>query len=160
MNHRVFGRKLSRTHNERRRLFQGLSRDLFIHGHIQTTLAKAKAVQPIVERLITKSKRGATSDMIQIRKLLADKTSVNALMEQAKTRFTTRTSGYTRIYKLGMRTSDGAKEAYLTFVDPLVVAETVPSSAPVKSKSSPKDVKSVKAVPGPVKRTRAAKQSK
>jgi len=59
MRHSVFGRKFSRTKNERKQLLQGLVRDLLIHGEIKTSLPKAKASQPMIEKLITKAKDGS-----------------------------------------------------------------------------------------------------
>lgn len=117
MRHGYFGRKLSRTVDERRRLFMVLVRSLVQHGRIQTSLAKAKAVQPIIERLITKVKRGKTLDISQVRKVLPDKESVARLLAQTKTRFAKRTSGYTRVIRLGLRLGDAGETVLLEFVD-------------------------------------------
>jgi len=106
--------KLSRTKNERRRLFQGLARDLIIHGSIRTTLGKAKAVQPVVEKLVTLAKKGSVRE---VEKMLASKTIEKKLNDDAKTRFAKRTSGFTRIIKLGKRLGDATEEALLQFVD-------------------------------------------
>ena len=62
MRHSVFGRQLSRDKNERRRLLQGLARDLIHHGLVRTTLAKAKAVQPLIEKLVTSAKKSFGAD--------------------------------------------------------------------------------------------------
>lgn len=128
MRHSYFGKKLSRTKNERRRLLQGLARDLIARGSIKTTRAKAKAVQPLVEKLVTSAKKGTTSALVQIKKVLADWPMTKLLLSDATSRFTKRTSGYTRIVKLGMRAGDGAEEVLLQFVDermsePVVVKE-------------------------------------
>jgi large subunit ribosomal protein L17 len=117
MRHAYFGRKLSRTKNERRRLFQNLERSLLIHGSVTTTLAKAKAFQPIIEKLITKAKSGTNAALIQIRKELVDRESVQLLLADAKTRFNGRNSGYTSIVKLGKRQSDASEMALIRFVD-------------------------------------------
>jgi len=140
MRHSVFGRKLSRTKNERRRLFQGLVRDVLLHGKIRTTIAKAKAAQPIVEKLITQAKDGSRASLGQIEKLLADKRTEAILIADAKTRFANRTSGFTRIIRIGKRLGDATEEAFLQFVDEKVVAEVV---AP-KAKKTEQKVEAVK----------------
>lgn len=121
MRHSVFGRKFSRTKNERRRLFQGLARDFIRRGSIRTTLAKAKAVQPLVEKLVSHAKKANSSNVHgrQIRKVLADKATEKFLLADALTRFAARTSGFTRIVKLGPRMGDAAEEVMLQFVDDL-----------------------------------------
>jgi large subunit ribosomal protein L17 len=146
MRHAYFGKKLSRTKNERRRLFQIMSRDMFIHGKIKTTLAKAKAVQPLIEKLITNAKKGTRAGVNEVRKVLADKKSVSLLLNDVTTRFSSRKSGYTRIIKLGNERSDASEMALLSFVDDRVVAETVTEKKPVNPKEIKKEkVKEVKA---------------
>jgi large subunit ribosomal protein L17 len=114
--------KLSRTKNERRRLFQGLARDLIKHGRIRTTLGKAKAVQPLVEKLVTLAKKGSVRG---VEKVLADKDIEKLLNIDAKTRFANRSSGFTRIIKLGKRLGDATEEVFLQFVDMRDIAEKV-----------------------------------
>jgi len=125
MRHGYFGRKLSRTKNERRRLFQGLVRDLIKHGTIRTSSAKAKAVKPLVDTLVTKARRGTRQDVSGIWAVLDDKKLTGQLVEEGKTRFAGRSSGFTRIIKLGARVGDAGEEVLLQFVDECVVAETV-----------------------------------
>jgi len=131
MRHSYYGRKLSRTKNERRRLFQGLARDMILYGKITTTVAKAKAVQPLIEKLITNAKKGTNAGINEVRKVLADKKSVDAYLKDAKTRFAGRTSGYTRIIKLGVLRSDASHMATLSFIDERVETEVI---APNKEK--------------------------
>lgn len=126
MRHSVFGRKLSRSKNERRRLLQGLARDVIIHGSIRTSLAKAKAVQPMVEKLVTMAKNGSVQEM---EKILAHKDIEKMLIDDAKTRFAKRASGFTRIIKLGKRLGDATEEVFLQFVDVRVIAEVVKPKA-------------------------------
>lgn len=144
MRHRYFGKKLSRTKNERRRLLQGLVRDLVTHGAMRTTLAKAKAVQPLVERLVTKAKDGSRANLTVVGSVLSDKVTEKKLLEDAKTRFRTRTSGFTRIVKLGQRRGDSAQAAILSFVDTAAVAETI---GPVGKEKLQKTDKSAKSKP-------------
>ena len=134
MRHSVFGKKLSRDTDERKRLYIVLVRNLFTRDAIITTMAKAKAVQPIVEKLITKAKKGARIGKSEIFALLDDKVVAAKLMEEAKTRFSTRSSGYTRIIKLGKRASDASEMVQFSFVD-VRVAVPVVKTIPAKTKA-------------------------
>lgn len=137
MRHSVFGRKLSRTKNERRRLFAGLIRDLIIHNGITTTIAKAKAVQPLVEKIITKAKKGTEVDRRRVDAVITNRKLTEALFEDAKTRFSGRTSGFTRIIKLGKKRGDAADTALLSFVDQKVEVETIAPKKEIRAKVSP-----------------------
>lgn len=121
MRHSVFGRKLSRSKNERRRLLQGLARDFIRRGSVCTTLAKAKAVQPLVEKLITRAKQGGAGAIIAIKRAISEKETEKLLLSDAGTRFAARGSGFTRIVKLGPRMGDAAEEVMLQFVDEKVL---------------------------------------
>lgn len=107
-----------------------LTRSLVQLGRIETTLAKAKAVQPMVEKLITKAKSGGSAALSEIRKTLSDERSYGKLLEMARTRFMARKSGYTRIVKLGVRKGDAGMRALLEFVD---AAPAVEEKKPEKS---------------------------
>ena len=165
MKHGYYGRKLGRNKDERRRLFMILTRSLIESGRIKTTLAKAKAIQPMVEKLITKAKSGSSGALNAVSGVLSDAGSYKKLLEFAKNRFTTRTSGYTRIIKLGTRLGDASNMVYLEFVDAAPVkpqvkkektakagkagsvvqeAEVVTDEAPVKASKSIKAAKSSK----------------
>lgn len=142
MRHSVYGRKLSRTKNERRRLFAGLVRDLLTHNRITTTVAKAKAVQPMVEKLVTKAKEGSDANFRRVMAILTDRTLVKQLFDDAKTRFAGRTSGFTRIVKAGRRLGDATQTAILSFVDERVIAQTIaPSAKLLKKPKAPKSLK-------------------
>jgi large subunit ribosomal protein L17 len=143
MRHSVFGRQFSRNTDQRKRLFTGLVRDLFVRDAIVTTVAKAKAVQPIVEKLITKAKTGTDVNRRYIMGVFQDKSLTVRLMEESKTRFAPRTSGYTRIIKLGKRGSDASDMAHFSFVDARVTTEVI----------TPKKITSAK----PEKKTQAKK---
>lgn len=122
MRHSVFGKKLSRTKNERRRLLQSLSREIIVHGSIRTTVAKAKAVQPLIEKLITSAKKESKE---VLKRTLSDWKVEKLLLSDAKTRFSGRSSGFTRIIKLGTRAGDNTEEVMLSFVDPRPTIEKV-----------------------------------
>ncbi len=154
MRHAYFGRKLHRTTNERQQLFRNLLRALIAHGKVITTLAKAKSVAPAMEKLITKAKSGTEAARRGVfADLGGDKESTKALMDMAKTRFSPRTSGFTRVIKLGARQGDAAEMVELSFVDAPVVVEA--KKEIVKSKEKVKPEKAQK--PKVVKKTTAKK---
>jgi len=134
MRHSVFGRNFSRTSDERKRLFTGLVRSLLISDSIVTTLAKAKAVQPMVEKLVTRAKLGKQSDLRRIMRTIPDREIAKRLMEDAKTRFAGRNGGYTRIIKLGKREGDATEMVQFSCVDTRVVTEVI---APKKKEVGP-----------------------
>ncbi len=138
MRHAVFGKKLSRTKNERRRLFAGLVRDLILRNGITTTIAKAKAVQPLIEKLITKAREGSEVNRRRVDAVITDRKITAQLFDEAKTRFAARTSGFTRIIKLGKRKGDATDIALLSFVDEKVVVETIAPKKPVRKTAKKK----------------------
>jgi len=148
MRHSVFGRKFSRTADERKRLFTGLVRNLLVGDKIITSIAKAKAIQPIVEKLITKAKTGTDVNRRYIMGVLGDKSLTVRLMEETKTRFASRSSGYTRIIKLGKRMGDATDTVLLSFVDErvatTVIAPKTAKAAPAKKEKVEKKVKTKK----------------
>lgn len=117
MRHRKKGRQLSRSPEHRRATLRNLARNLFEHGRIETTTAKAKELRPFAERLITLARRGDLhARRLAIRKL-HDRTAVGRLFEDIGPRFTDRPGGYTRILKLGTRRGDAAEMALIELVD-------------------------------------------
>ena len=110
MRHRKAGRKFKRSPSHRRMLLRNLATALLEHGKIQTTLAKAKEVQPFTEKLITMAKGGW--DLNQFRRCLAVLTSKKVayqLFHEIGPRYKERSGGYTRIYKLAkVRQGDAA----------------------------------------------------
>ena len=150
MRHSVFGRKLSRTKNERRRLFAGLVRDVVLHNAVTTTVAKAKAVQPLLEKLVTKAKEGTENSRRAVEAVVTDRKIVSILFEDAKTRFANRTSGFTRIIKSGIRRGDSTDTAILSFVDEKVVVEVIKAT---KTEVKKTDVKKTVVKSKTVKKT-------
>ena len=114
MRHQRTRHKLSRDAAHRKALMMNLCREVIEHERIQTTEAKAKAVKPEVEQLITLAKRG---DLHARRQALAalgqDKFTVHKLFEEVAPRYAARPGGYTRILKLGQRKGDGAAMALI-----------------------------------------------
>jgi large subunit ribosomal protein L17 len=115
--HKMKRNKLSRDSAERKALLSNLSKQLIEHERIETSQAKAKAVKPDVEKLITLAKRG---DLHARRQALAalhnDKFIVHKLFDEVAPRYTERPGGYTRIVKLGPRRSDSTEMVYLELV--------------------------------------------
>ena len=117
MRHRRAGKKLGRDSAHRRALYSNLAGALIEHGRIKTTEAKAKAVKPFAEQMITLGKRG---DLHARRLALAELRSqdvVHQLFADVAPRFADRPGGYTRIVKLGPRFGDAAEMVYLELVD-------------------------------------------
>jgi large subunit ribosomal protein L17 len=109
MRHKVSGRRFDRAGDERQTLFKGLVKDLVKHERMKTTEAKAKEVRGVVDRMITTAKRGD----LQARRALASEMPhepliVDKLMGELATKYADRTSGYTRIVKIGERVGDAA----------------------------------------------------
>jgi large subunit ribosomal protein L17 len=117
MRHQRNRHKLSRDSAHRKALLANLSKELIEHERIETTLAKAKAVKPDVERLITLARRGDLHARRQALSALGqDKFAVYKLFEEIAPRYTERPGGYTRILKLGPRKSDATEMALLELV--------------------------------------------
>ncbi len=117
MRHRRDRHKLSRDSAHRKALFANLSRELLDHERIKTTEAKAKAVKPEVEKLITLGKRGDLHARRQaMARLGQDKFIVYKLFEEIAPRYADRPGGYTRILKLGPRHSDSTEMVFLELV--------------------------------------------
>jgi large subunit ribosomal protein L17 len=117
MRHRRAGKKLGRDSAHRKALYSNLAGALIEHGRIKTTEAKAKAVKPFAEQMITLGKRG---DLHARRLALAELRSqyvVHHLFSEVAPRFAERPGGYTRIVKLGPRLGDAADMVYLELVD-------------------------------------------
>ena len=118
MRHARAGRKLGRDSAHRKALYANLACALIEHGRIRTTEAKAKAVKPIAERLITLGRRG--DDVAAHRQAVAylrSKDVVHKLFTEVAPRFADRPGGYSRIVKLGPRPGDSAEMVYLELVD-------------------------------------------
>ena len=117
MRHHRSGKKLGRDSAHRKALYANLTGSLIEHGRIKTTEAKAKAVKPFAEQMITLGKRG---DLAARRKALSELRSqdvVAQLFSEVAPRFAERPGGYTRIVKLGQRQGDAAEMVYLELVD-------------------------------------------
>ena len=117
MRHRLSGRLLGRKTSHRKALIRNQVTDLLRHDRIVTTEAKAKAVRPIAERVITLGKRGDGPARRRAGAVLTDKRVLRRLFDDVAPRFQDRPGGYTRIVKLGPRLGDGARMAQLELVE-------------------------------------------
>lgn len=114
MRKKVFGKKLSRDYGSRRALARSLIRALILHGTIKTTKAKAKAIQPEVEKMVTLAKKGGIPQRRQVYAMLGgDRKITDGLFGKVAPAFINRLSGYTRIVNLPQRQGDAAKMARL-----------------------------------------------
>ncbi|MBN1585747.1 50S ribosomal protein L17 [Candidatus Uhrbacteria bacterium] len=116
MRHRKTGKILDRKKAPREALLRGLATSVILYEKVRTTEAKAKAVRPIVERLITVSKGGTVTDRRRLSSRTYGENAVRKLIEEVGPRYKNRQGGYTRITKLGQRQGDGAVMVQLELV--------------------------------------------
>jgi large subunit ribosomal protein L17 len=116
MRHKVDGYKLKRNISARRSLFRGLVTSVIEHERIITTVPKAKAVRPLVDKMITLAKEDTLHARRQAAAMLETPATVKKLFDKLGTRFGQRNGGYTRIVRLGPRKGDGAEQAILELV--------------------------------------------
>lgn len=117
MRHRNAGRKLGRSGGHRRALYRNLITELFRHERIKTTEAKAKAVRPKAEKLITLGKRGTLHARRLAAGRLNDPEMLRKLFDEIAPRYQDRLGGYTRILKLGCRQGDNASMVLIELVE-------------------------------------------
>ncbi len=117
MRHAVAGRKLGRPTGHRRALYRNLVTDLLRYERITTTLAKAKAIQPIAEKLVTVGKQDTVHHRRLAASTLYDRKIVQKLFDVVGPRFADRPGGYTRIIRLGPRLGDAAEMARIELVE-------------------------------------------
>jgi large subunit ribosomal protein L17 len=117
MRHRVAGRKLGRNSAQRKALFRNLVTELLRHEKIRTTEAKAKAIRPHAERLITLAKRGDLHSRRLAARDVQDSEILQKLFDELAERYEGREGGYTRIYKLGPRKGDAAPVVLISLVE-------------------------------------------
>ncbi len=131
MRHQRAGKKLGRDSAHRRALYANLAGALIEHGRIKTTEAKAKAVKPIAEQMITLGRRGDLHARRQALAFLRSPDVVHKLVSDVGPRFADRPGGYSRIVKIGPRPGDAAPMAYLELVD------FVPDTTPIVASRAP-----------------------
>jgi large subunit ribosomal protein L17 len=110
------GPRLGSGPSHQKLMMGGMAAALFTHERIQTTEAKAKALRPVAERLITFAKRGDVHARRQVLKVVTDRDVVHRLFSEIAPRFAERNGGYTRILKVGPRAGDAAPMAIIELV--------------------------------------------
>ncbi len=116
MRHKVAGRKLGRSSSHRRAMYRNLVTDLLGYEKITTTEAKAKEVRSLAEKMITLGKKSGLHSRRQALSFILDKTVTDKIFTELAPRYAERSSGYTRITKLGPRLGDGAAMVQLELV--------------------------------------------
>lgn len=116
MKRQVKGKILSRDYGQRKALIKSVSRALVLSGKIKTTEAKAKAIAPFVEKMITKAKANDVAAKRYLARFF-EASVAKKMTDEIAPKFKERKGGYTRIIKLGARKSDGAKMAIIEFVN-------------------------------------------
>jgi large subunit ribosomal protein L17 len=113
MRHRNAGNKLGRNTSHRRALLRNLVTSVIIEDRVQTTVAKAKAVRPLIEKMITLGKKGDVHSRRQALAYIMTDTAVARLFEVVAPRYGDRQGGYLRIVRAGFRKGDGGETAFI-----------------------------------------------
>ena len=113
MRHRKGGFKLQRNPSARRALLRGLTTNVILRDRVVTTVTKAKAVKPVVEKMITLAKRDTLHSRRQAAAFLNTPGAVKKLFDTLGPRYAQRNGGYTRVVRLGPRKGDGAELALI-----------------------------------------------
>lgn len=152
--HGYQGTKFHRERDQREALIKGLAESLIIHESIETTLPKAKAVVPYVEKLITKAKKGDLHNRRQVLSALQTVGSAHKLVDELAPKMKGRTSGHLRVERTSLRRGDNAQMARVSFVDDF-------SEAPVaKAKVASQNEKKTTSVKKPSQAKTPAKETK
>ncbi|OIV39231.1 50S ribosomal protein L17 [Mangrovactinospora gilvigrisea] len=133
------GPRLGGSPAHERRIMANLATQLFEHGRITTTEAKAKRLRPLAEKLITKAKRGDLHARRTVLQTITDKSVVHTLFEEIGPRYENRPGGYTRITKIGPRRGDNAPMAVIELVEALTVQQSAVGEAEAATKRSAAD---------------------
>jgi large subunit ribosomal protein L17 len=116
MRHRNAGYKLGRNTSHRRALLRNLVTSVFLEDRVETTITKAKAVRPHVERLITLGKKGDVHSRRQALTFLQTREAVTRLFDTVAPRYGDRNGGYLRIVRTGWQKGDGAEKAFIELI--------------------------------------------
>jgi large subunit ribosomal protein L17 len=138
MRHQKNTVKLGRTAEHRKALLANQVCSLIEHRRIKTTLAKAKAVRPLAERVVTLGKTGSLHARRNALSILRQKDAVKKLFDEIAPASTERNGGYTRIVRLGQRKSDSAQMAFIEWIDAPQVVEEKPAEEKKAKRKEPK----------------------
>ncbi|MFR9675275.1 50S ribosomal protein L17 [Streptomyces sp. TR06-5] len=133
------GARLGGSATHQKAMLANLATDLFEHGRITTTEAKARRLRPVAERLITKAKKGDLHNRRQVMRTILDKGVVHTLFTEIGPRYENRPGGYTRITKIGNRRGDNAPMAVIELVEALTVQQEAVGEAEAATKRSVKE---------------------
>ena len=117
LRHKISGRQFGRASGPRRAMFRIMVTELLRHGQIKTTVAKAKAIRPLTEKMVSLGKGGTLHDRRQAAAFITDKSVVKAVFDEIAPRFEERHGGYTRSPRLGVRAGDAAEMALIELID-------------------------------------------
>ncbi len=137
MRHKLSYRKLNRTSEHRKALFQNMLNSLIKYEQIFTTLPKAKELKPKIDKVITLGKKAGLSEKKDLFSKLQDKKSVKKVFETFSKRYANRKGGYSRVLKAGFRTGDDAPMAVIELIDRDINAIKV--DKPKKTDTAKKD---------------------
>lgn len=143
MRHNNSGKRLGRNTSHRKAMLRNMVTSLFEHEKLTTTDARAKALRPMAEKLITLAKRGDLHARRLATEVVRDRKTVAKLFERIAPRYAERPGGYLRIVKLGHRLGDNAPLSLITLVED--------EYAPKAKKKAPKAAAPKKAAPAPAK---------
>lgn len=116
MRHKMQGKKFGREAGPRKALMRALATSFMLHGRMKTTLTKAKAIRPVIEKLITVGRKNDLAARRHLLKFLQTEEAVNKVLNDIAPKYMERKGGYTRITKIGPRKGDGAEEAIIELV--------------------------------------------
>lgn len=137
MRHRVINHKLGRDTAQRKSLFKNLLTSLFVHGEIQTTEAKAKAIKGIADKLISRAQSGGLSARRLIGRFFGTRAVANRLVDEVAPAMSDRKSGFTRIIRLGKRMGDDSMMVKMELIHKPVVKEEVKPEAQENKEAKP-----------------------
>ncbi|HMJ05595.1 MAG TPA: 50S ribosomal protein L17 [Chthoniobacterales bacterium] len=160
MRHQKKTVKLGRTAEHRKALLANQVCSLIEHQRIKTTLAKAKAVRPLAEKMVTLGKKGSLHARRTALAVLRQKDAVKKLFDDIAPRAADRKGGYTRIVKLGARKSDSAPVAFIEWVDAAEVTEEPVAEQKGKKSKAPKAATASETKPAPKAKKAAASEEK
>ena len=117
LRHKISGKQFGRASGPRRAMFRIMVTDLLRHGQIKTTIAKAKAIRPLTEKMVSLGRGGTLDDGRQAAAFITDKSVLKTVFDDIAPRYQERNGGYTRITRLGVRPGDAAEMALIELID-------------------------------------------
>ncbi len=158
MRHRVAGNKLGRRTNVVKALYRSIVFELFEHGRIETTVAKAKAIRGMVDKLVTLGKSDSPNNRRMIAKIMGHEHLLDRIFKEVSPALISRNSGFTRIIRTGKRLSDTAEMGILEFVEPIATKAPAVKAEVVNTEVEPA-VETKKVVPKAKKKIAAKKKA-